>query len=292
LIPFTNKHIIPLGNLHQTEVDLLRLDIIHPTISGNKWYKLQPYLTALPAGSTLITLGGAYSNHLHACAFACHELGISCIGIVRGEEVENPTLMDCKNWGMQLIFIRRNIFDAMHSDNVAEIINYQLPFLFVPVGGFGPQAIAGASEILSNINIEKYTHIAVSIGSGTTAIGISKSILSYQELIGITSIKDAPLKELLSSEITCNFHLIQTQELGGYGQVNKPITDYMIRFYETYDVLLDYTYTTKMMMILEDRIQYGSFNPEDKILAIHTGGIQGNRGNQALMQRLADLNKI
>lgn len=290
MIPIQEKTITSLGKIYATEVDLLRLDNIHPTISGNKWYKLQPHLARLKKGTTLVTMGGAFSNHLHATAFACHQLGIPCIGIVRSETVANPTLEDCTKWGMDLRFMRRGIYDTINEQNVAEIVALPTDYYFVPMGGFSPESILGTENILEHIDLEKYSHIVVSVGTGTTAIGISKKMMPHQELVGITSIKDQHLPSVLKENITIPFTFIQTQTLGGYGQVNKLVTDYIIQFASQHQILLDYTYTAKMMMLLDEQIVQGYIDSSDKILAIHTGGIQGNRGNHAVMERLAQKN--
>ncbi|RYF84915.1 MAG: 1-aminocyclopropane-1-carboxylate deaminase/D-cysteine desulfhydrase, partial [Chitinophagaceae bacterium] len=176
-------------------LDVLRLDLIHPVISGNKWFKLKGYLQQAKEENKdiLLTWGGAYSNHIVASAYAAKLAGLKSIGIIRGEEPRtwSHTLLAAKAYGMQLYFLSREeywqkslpqeIIETIDCDEVIEI----------PEGGYGEKGAEGASEILTLVAPANYTHIVSAVGTGTTLAGLCLSALDQQRTIGIPVLKNA-----------------------------------------------------------------------------------------------------
>src|SRR5687768_13234746 len=199
----------------QVGIDVLRLDRIHPVISGNKWFKLKYYLQDAVSKHhhTLLTFGGAYSNHILALACAAYKSGLSSIGIIRGEENENgaPTLDAAKAYGMRLHFITRADYKRKETNHVIQPLRDLFgAFYLVPEGGAGEPGIRGSETILELVALSKYTHIITAIGTGTMYSGIANAALPEQEIIGIPVLKgmtatpDKITRELSNPEMAGN----------------------------------------------------------------------------------------
>jgi len=271
------KNFSPFSNI---EVDLLRLDLIHEKISGNKWFKLKPFLTQaqLLKKDTLMTMGGARSNHLYATAFAAKCIGLKSEGFVRGTWNENQlssTLSFCKKNGMTLKFVSAEVYKNLreHQPSTADHA------LWIPEGGESAMAEAACSEI-NELIPEKYTHIAASVGTGTTAIGIGKSLKAHQQLIGFAPMKNGQyLKEKIAKRIGKNasqFEFNDQWHLGGFGKRTDALHNFYQDFLIRFQIELDLVYTAKMMFGIEQMLHSKYWPSGSKILAIHTGGIQGN----------------
>ncbi len=161
----------------KVELDVLRLDKIHPVISGNKWFKLKYHLDNFNAGNYegIVTFGGAWSNHVLATACACYLQRINCIGIIRGESPGSPsaTLYEAIKYGMELKFIPRQDYSRRKTDEFLESVKKEFPLYYIiPEGGAGPEGEKGAGEILQHIDRKNYTHIACAVGTGTMFNGI------------------------------------------------------------------------------------------------------------------------
>jgi 1-aminocyclopropane-1-carboxylate deaminase len=263
-------------------LDILRLDKIHPQISGNKWYKLKYYLEAATDYNCIATMGGAYSNHLHATAYACKLLAKQSIGIVRGDKVHNATLQDCLDWGMELHFIARSEFDEHVQNETFPIL--PKPCYTIAMGGDGALGVKGASEILQNISIENYDYISCGVGTGTTLKGLFKNLQKQQKIIGIAAVKDERLKEELFSEMQEQLLYLDEYTFGGFGKSNKQLVDYILNIKAAHGLVLDQVYTAKAIWALEQEYISNNYLSEKKILFVHTGGVQGNRSNAALAQ--------
>lgn len=271
------------------QLQLLRLDRIHPAVSGNKWFKLDKYLQTVQQGhyKGIITFGGAYSNHLVATAAACYYHNIPCIGFVRGlEGAEQPTesLQECRQWNMALQFLSRTDYRLKSDPGFLQQLQDQYPqHLIIPEGGYGAAGIEGAAKIHAYIPADTDI-IALAVGSGTTFMGIINALKDHQRAIGFAAIKQGEyLEETIRKN--CNntrWQLEAGYHFGGFGKHTAELINFINTFRHEQSITLDFVYTAKMMYGLLDCI--GKYQWQDKkIIAIHTGGLQGNRSIQHLV---------
>ncbi|GBL36131.1 putative 1-aminocyclopropane-1-carboxylate deaminase [Filimonas sp.] len=263
-------------------LDLLRLDLIHPQISGNKWFKLKYNIeAALKQGAeSILSFGGAYSNHLHALAFAGHLSGIKTIGMLRGEEVSNHTLDDCGAWGMELHFISREEYRLKNESDFLESIQTKFPSSYiVPEGGNNEAGRKGTREILQGIDLNLYTHICCAVGTGATLSGIAEASLPGQKILGFSAIKNGAYleEEIRQHTGNLNWALKHDYHFGGFAKKNEQLLEYIHGFQQKQGIELDFVYTGKMMFGIDQMIQEKKIHAGSTVLAIHTGGIQGNR---------------
>jgi 1-aminocyclopropane-1-carboxylate deaminase len=266
-----------------SELDMLRLDKLHPVVSGNKWYKLRLNMKhAIEAGyKTIITPGGGYSNHLVAAAFAAKMFGIKAIGVVRGKyDKLTPTLETCRSYGMELIFVTQEDYKNRHEPKWAsKLVSHFDEIFMIPEGGANEWGRTGAGLITRFIN-ESYTHIAVSVGTGTTLIGLRNKLVNNQQLLGFAPMKEgAYLKTYIKEHVkkaANSWQLYDKWHFGGFGKWNAELIDFMKDFYAENNIPLDVVYTSKMMFGIREMLAADLFAKEDKILCIHTGGLQGN----------------
>lgn len=264
-------------------VDVLRLDLLHPVVSGNKWFKLKKYLSE--AGKkTILTFGGAYSNHILATAAAANERGLQSIGIIRGEEPNDysPTLLQALHNGMKLYFTSRDAY-RHKSIPLAVYDNFSFEDLFIiPEGGYGAKGMEGAKDILLNNATGFYTHILSAAGTGTTLAGLTAAANERQQVIGISALKNnfsltAAIRELLPAEKHHRFTVLYDYHFGGYARQNDELFYFMNLLYKKTAVPTDFVYTAKAFYAAFDLISKGFFKAEDRLLLVHTGGLQGNR---------------
>ena len=271
----------------QVGVDVLRLDRVHPVISGNKWFKLKYYLqeAIYKDQHTLLTFGGAYSNHIVALACAANHSGLSSIGVIRGEENENvsPTLDAAKAYGMKLHFITRANYKKKESDEIIRLLRDLFgDFYLVPEGGAGEAGIKGSETILQLVEPTKYTHIIAAIGTGTMYTGIANAALPAQEIIGIPVLKGitATLNnitaQLSNPAMAANCRFFTSFHFGGYAKKNAMLLDFMNRLYSETAIPTDFVYTGKLFFALNQLLEENYFKPGSKVLVIHSGGLQGN----------------
>lgn len=263
------------------KADTLRLDLIHPHVSGNKWYKLKYHITeALAAGKKgLLSYGGAWSNHLVAMAFACNEMGLRPAAVIRGEEpqVYGPALQQMKDLGMELVFVSR----AEYKDKI--ILPGYEDYQVVPEGGSGDLGIKGASEILKEVQGD-YSHIICAVGTGTTMAGIVNSAHHDQHVMGISALKvgDTTNNELLQyirAHTTKNNYSMQFgYHFGGYAKRTDELIEFMNRLYAEEKIPTDFVYTGKLFYAVYNLLLSGYFPHNSHLLVIHSGGLQGNRG--------------
>jgi 1-aminocyclopropane-1-carboxylate deaminase len=265
-------------------VDVLRLDLLHPVISGNKWFKLKFYLDeARRQNKTLLTFGGAYSNHIAATAAAAKEVGLGSVGIIRGERATTPshTLLFAEAQGMRLFFVSRN--DYKNKNLPEEIVRLygEDNILVVPEGGYGSHGKAGAKEILSTENTGHYTHILAAVGTGTTVAGLVAAAGKDQKVIGVSVLKNhinhrQEITALLSPEEYKPFDLLHDYHFGGYAKQQPALIRFMNEFYSTTGIPTDFIYTGKVFFAAFDLLKKNYFAAGDRLLLIHTGGLQGN----------------
>ena len=267
-------------------VQIKREDLIHPFVSGNKFRKLKYNLLQAKAENqkTLLTFGGAFSNHIAAVAFAGKERGFKTIGIIRGEELaqkvnENPTLLFAQKCGMQLEFISREEYRLKSELSLIENLKHKFGnFYLIPEGGTNALAIKGCEEIITHEDAD-FDYICCSIGTGGTISGLINSALPHQKVLGFPALKGDFLKEEIRNFAQKeNWELISDYHFGGYGKINAELVLFINHFYAENQIPLDPIYTGKMVFGVIDLIQKNYFPAESKILMIHTGGIQGIQG--------------
>lgn len=268
-------------------LQILRLDKIHPIISGNKWFKLKYYLldARLKGYKTILTFGGAYSNHIAATAFAAKLHDFTSIGIIRGEEpaIWSHTLQEAGLNDMSLHFFSRTAYDEYKRVPSAPILAERFGHCYIiPEGGMGKQGVEGASEILNLVDISIYSHIVSAVGTGTTIAGLFEKTIDSQQVLGISAMKNnnsllPEIETLLNRSLPGRFQLLHDYHFGGYARYNKELIKWMNRFYDIHRIPLDFVYTGKMMYAVFDLAKKDFFPPGSKILVIHSGGLQGNR---------------
>jgi 1-aminocyclopropane-1-carboxylate deaminase len=271
-----------------------REDLIHPFVSGNKFRKLKYNLLQAKAENqtTILTFGGAFSNHIAAVSYAGKAQGFKTIGIIRGEELaskinENPTLQFAHDCGMQLEFIDRKIYQSkMQANFVSDLHQKYGDFYLIPEGGTNDLAVKGCEEILTNDDNE-FNFICCSIGTAGTISGIINRILPHQKVLGFPALKgDFLQNEIRKFAVNNNWELILDYHFGGYAKVNENLVAFINSFYHKYQIPLDPIYTSKMVFGVIDLIAKNYFPENSKILMIHTGGLQGIKGmNQRLQNK-------
>lgn len=274
---------VPSFCLKGIKVDVLRLDELHPIVSGNKWFKLKYYLQQAQEHNAgiIASFGGPYSNHLVALAFAAKKNNLQSLGYVRSNENEpiTPTLQEAKQYEMQLKFLGRNNFQSLKTEILQ---NKQTnSTYFVDEGGYGLLGAKGAATILSNEKTNSYSHIICAVGTGTMMAGLINAANPNQHVIGIPVLKNEATIRIEIMQLILNketpFTLLHDYHLGGYAKTNQAQFDFMNLLWATEKIPTDIVYTSKLFMAVKSLIANNYFSPTDKILMIHSGGLQGNR---------------
>lgn len=283
-----------------------REDLIHPHIPGNKWRKLKYNLQAATQANqhTLLTFGGAYSNHIAAVAAAGREFGFKTIGIIRGEELagnysNNATLQNAQHNGMQLHFISRSQYRLKNSPEFIKTLQQQFgDFYRIPEGGTNRLAVQGCEEILTENDKHNFDYICCSVGTGGTLAGIINSCTTSQQVIGFSALKDgfkenflvAEVKQWLTENTINPKWLINSDyHFGGYAKTSPALFEFIRTFMQKTAIALDPVYTGKMLYGVFELIHQGYFPANCRILAIHTGGLQGNQSDLFKMQLQCNL---
>lgn len=264
-------------------LDVLRLDKIDPIISGNKWFKLKYYLTEAIDNNRrrLLTFGGAWSNHIAATACAAKKAGLESVGIIRGEApaTPSPTLVLATAQGMQLVFVSREQYNQKNDPAFIERLcnNYGRPFI-IPEGGEGEAGVKGASEIMNLVHNNNYTHIICAVGTGTQLAGIAKTATNLQHVIGVPVLKgfDNWQPRFVHEGTMQRLHILNGYHMGGYAKKNESLLDFMNGFYTQTGIPTDWVYTGKLFFAVTDLLKKGYFPAGSRVLAIHSGGLQGN----------------
>ncbi len=284
---------IPLQKIVDSQVSslgidlfILRLDKTHSHSSGNKWYKLKYNLEEAKKQNknTLLTFGGAFSNHLSATAAAGKEYGFNTIGIIRGDELtgeENSTLRFAKDSGMKLHFVSREEYRKKSTPEFNEGLKKQFGnFYLLPEGGTNDLAVAGCREILDSVTIP-FDFICCAVGTGGTLAGIISSLKKNQKAIGFSVLKGA---QFLSNEVNTllkfpshisNWEIQQEYHFGGYAKYTPELLKFIADFEKQNSIPLDQVYTGKMMYGIYDMVRQNYFQKGSVVIAIHTGGLQG-----------------
>ena len=269
---------------HYQKVDLLRLDLLHPIVSGNKFYKLRYYIEfALAKGvSTVASFGGPFSNHIVALAYTAKEAGLKSIGYIRtnADEPMTPSLKEAKAYGMELVYLGRTDFQSK-KEAILQSSETITDCYYIDEGGYGNIGAKGAATILTAQDTSHYDYFICAVGTGTMLAGIINGADAHQKVIGIPVLKnegsiDAEIKALL--EDTNRPYTLQHQfHQGGYAKTNPIMLDFMNRLWDTEKIPTDIVYTSKLLFGTEQLIKENYFEKAATILVIHSGGLQGNR---------------
>lgn len=294
----TSKHKV----LHKLpSIFIKREDKIHPDISGNKYRKLYYNLQEAKKNKqdTLLTFGGAYSNHIVAVAAAGKEFGYNTIGIIRGDELllktdENPTLAFAKANNMLLHFVTREQYNHKNDKTfIQQLYQKYGEFYLLPEGGTNDLAIKGCEEILTDDD-DVFDIVCVAVGTGGTLAGIINSSKPHQKIIGFSALKGNFLEaEVKKWTQKTNWTITDDYCFGGYAKINNELIEFINKFKQQTKIPLDPIYTGKMMYGILQMIQQGKISKKSRILAIHTGGLQGIAGmNQKLKSKNLQLIEI
>jgi 1-aminocyclopropane-1-carboxylate deaminase len=270
---------LPLLAEKDLQVDILRLDKIHPVISGNKWFKLRYHLETAKATNkkTIITFGGTWSNHIIATAAACQLNGLESVGLIRGAmKAYSPPLQEARGFGMKLECLHPGDYDARSiPPGIATDDCY-----IIPMGGYSYEGADGASTITHYYPKDHYTHICCSAGTGTMAAGLLKASPAPVTIIAISALKGFTDLEhdirQLTGTVTASLQVIHDYHFGGYAKHTSQLIHFMNSFFTQTGIPTDFVYTAKTCYAVIDMIQQDFFPAGSKILLIHSGGLQGN----------------
>lgn len=271
---------------YHTTVEVLRLDLIHPVVSGNKWFKLKEYLKEAQEQhkTCIVTFGGAFSNHVVATAAASKLAGLKSVGIIRGERPASlsPTLAEALSFDMDLYFVSREEYKAK---NLPPTLFNDFPqdaVYFINEGGYGLKGMEGAKHILEEVDTTSYTHLVAAAGTGTMLAGLTAAAQPHQKVTGISVLKNnrslqQEIEVLLPVEKRQQFQLLHEYHFGGYAKHTSELLQFMNDWFRETGIPSDFVYTGKLFYAVKDLIQKSYFPKGSKILAIHSGGLQGNR---------------
>ncbi len=288
----------PILDTAEVFLDIKREDQIHKEVSGNKFRKLKYNLfEAQKQGhTTIVTFGGAYSNHIAATAAAGKIVGVKTIGVIRGDELgknleytlsQNDTLRYASETGMQFKFITRDAYRNKTSQVFLDKLKEEFgSFYLIPEGGTNELAVRGCEEILTSKDSD-YDIICCVVGTGGTISGIINSTNRNQKVLGFPALKgDFLAEEIKKYTSKTNWELVLDYHFGGYGKVNQELIQFINTFIDQQHITLDPVYTGKMLFGIFDMVQKGVFSKNTRILATHTGGLQGIAGmNKVLMKK-------
>jgi len=272
-------------SMNNVNLFIQREDLIHPEISGNKWRKLKYNVNVFFDNQceSIVTFGGVFSNHIAATAATGAMLGICTYGIIRGEEMDNPTLNRAKENGMHFCFVPRDEYKLKENGKTAKafIGSLSKPYV-IPEGGANLEGLLGCSEILQE-SIE-FDTLYIACGTGNTISGIVSSLKFNQKAIGVSALKGAGF---LKDDVARNLQLLKSENenweieldyhFGGYAKYKTELLEFIQWFWKEHQIKLDPIYTGKAMFALYDAVKSGRLQNQ-KVLFIHTGGLQGVSG--------------
>lgn len=257
----------------------------HPYVSGNKWWKLKYNLQEAVEKeyTTILTFGGAYSNHIYATAAAARELGLKSIGIIRGEETLplNPTLSFAKECGMQLHYVSREDYRKKNETTfIQELKDKFANFYLIPEGGTNGLAVKGCAEFARQLSDEvNFDFLCLPVGTGGTMAGMIEGLASTKRILGFPALKGGEFLENEIKRLTAkegNWQLIHDYHFGGYAKSTAELEKFKTEFEKEFNLPLDLIYTSKMMFGVFDLVKKDFFKKGSTILILHTGGLQGS----------------
>lgn len=289
-----NQHIdLPLLREKGIQLYLKREDTIHPFISGNKYRKLKYNLLEAKKQNknTLLTFGGAFSNHIAATAYAGREQGLQTIGVIRGEELadkwqNNPTLKLAHEHGMQFHFVSRSDYRLKNEPSFLQNLKERFGEVYLlPEGGTNALAVKGCSEILTEEDAT-FDYICSAAGTGGTAAGLIHASLSHQTVLAFSSLKGNFLMDEIRTFVQHKrWQLVTDYHFGGYAKVDQQLIAFINLFKHETGIPLDPIYTGKMLFGIFDLVKRDVFDSGTQILAIHTGGLQGIKGMNRILKK-------
>lgn len=286
---------------HKLEVMIKRDDLIHPIISGNKWRKLKFNIDHVTATKKkgIISFGGAYSNHIHALAFACYTHKIPCVGIIRGEShyLNNYTLRWATYWNMSIEFVDRETYRLRNDEQYLASLQAQYPdYLIVPEGGSNALALPGVGEVINELNHQTtYDTLITPVGSGGTLAGLITADNNKHKLLGISVLKENQSDHELPPECSYltktvaqllpdhakeydNWKIFGNFHRGGYAKFSALDSQRLLTFSQETQLDFEPVYSGKMVLALLDLVAAGFFSEGQRIVMLHTGGLQGIGG--------------
>ena len=289
------EHKIPIVEIpieSKVRLFIKREDLTHPEISGNKYWKMfynvKKYLEKEVSERKIITFGGAFSNHIAAAAALGNEFGIKTLGIIRGNELEdswqeNPTLFSAHQNGMSFRFVTRETY--RYKERLMAELQEEFPeSLVVPEGGTNENAVEGIQYMLTD-ETKDFDYICSAVGTGGTVSGLSKFAQPHQKIIGFKAVKDNSLENRIKNlSKKDNFTLIDASD-GGFGKITDENVRFINEFYQYFGIVLEPVYTGKMLRKIFEMIADDYFPANSKILAFHTGGLQGIVGANEMLKK-------
>lgn len=270
-------------------VFMKREELRDPELGGNKWCKLAGHLVAArqQGHQRLLSVGGAWSNHLHALALAGRRFGFATTGLVRGSEVMTPTLADAQGAGMELHFIPRSIYRERHSHEGLEGLAKSYGHAWViPEGGEGPHGLLGVARLAAEIESQVAGPVVLALpaGSGTTMAGLVAALPPRFQVWGFQAFHDASLGSRIAALLPpghagAEWRLHPTESMRSHRQLPESLRAFMHAFEREQDIALDPVYTVRMMSALQRLLAEADIPDNSTILALHTGGLQGRRGH-------------
>ncbi|MFM9005293.1 MAG: 1-aminocyclopropane-1-carboxylate deaminase/D-cysteine desulfhydrase, partial [Flavobacteriales bacterium] len=303
---FSNEHttVVPITTLvhpvcdaASVRVDVQRLDLLHPYVNGNKWFKLKYNLqrTLATEHRTLLTFGGPWSNHIYSTAAAGAAAGIQTIGVIRGEEpaLYSNTLRFAREQGMELRFVSRLDYEERNTEEFKAWLHDEYgAFHLVPEGGSNYYGVNGCMEILTEHELNTYSYFACACGTGATLAGMLVGSKGRGQFIGFSALKGGAflqnevinhidyllMDRILAEEFRTQFTIETAYHFGGYGKWNEELIAFIQEMEHTHDLPLDQVYTGKALSGLLKKIEAGEIERGSNVLFIHTGGLQGRAG--------------
>ena len=289
------EHKIPIVEIpieSKVRLFIKREDLTHPEISGNKYWKMfynvKKYLEKEVSERKIITFGGAFSNHIAAAAALGNEFGIKTLGVIRGNELEdswqeNPTLFSAHQNGMSFRFVTRETY--RYKERLMAELQEEFPeSLVVPEGGTNENAVEGIQYMLTD-ETNDFDYICSAVGTGGTVSGLSKFAQPHQKIIGFKAVKDNSLENRIKNlSKKDNFILIDASD-GGFGKITDENVRFINEFYQYFGIVLEPVYTGKMLRKIFEMIEDDYFPANSKILAFHTGGLQGIVGANEMLKK-------
>ena len=289
------EHKIPIVEIpieSKVRLFIKREDLTHPEISGNKYWKMfynvKKYLEKEVSERKIITFGGAFSNHIAAAAALGNEFGIKTLGVIRGNELEdswqeNPTLFSAHQNGMSFRFVTRETY--RYKERLMAELQEEFPeSLVVPEGGTNENAVEGIQYMLTD-ETKDFDYICSAVGTGGTVSGLSKFAQPHQKIIGFKAVKDNSLENRIKNlSKKDNFILIDASD-GGFGKITDENVRFINEFYQYFGIVLEPVYTGKMLRKIFEMIADDYFPANSKILAFHTGGLQGIVGANEMLKK-------
>jgi len=285
----------PIQEIFNTDLEragvrlfIKREDLNHPYVSGNKWWKLKYNLeqAKIENHQTILTFGGAYSNHIFATAAAAHELGFKSVGIIRGERHTplNSTLTFAEEHAMLLHFVTREDYRKKNNDDFIKALHDRFGrFFLIPEGGTNSLAVQGCNEFGGTMLAYDFNHLVLPVGTGGTMAGIISSLPTNKNVIGISVLKGGEflqwdVQTLLGASYprAANWTINTNYHFGGYAKHTPELLSFIGDFKAKHRIPIEYIYTGKMFAAIFDLVKKGNFPRGDSILAIHTGGLQNN----------------